>query len=363
MTDKTKPDTKEAPATAPAPQLTVAPAAPMTFAWMNKSKQWGTRVKPNKKGLTLGALNVGVYGDVPDHWEDQTRMPRGSIGRPGVPPIGYSIRAKQELWAESAADLYEEAIQRRWIPATDVPWASIEPLPDDVEAAMCQICTELSQYANTEIEAISLWQDHMSYGYHEVKMFLASNSFDCARMFEAFRKRALVNGGGMGLENKGDVNRMILESRGGWTETVSYLQLLRGTFTLNLLRHGRAFAHNDAERMIFGRCAQDTARHLVYALDHLRYAVAHQDDQALILQTYLVVGEGIYARELKDPALREALAIVYGGGIEGARGDGMRQAMAVFRAWINHYLECCDYIGVPRRTTLHPGLAKYLAAA
>ena len=65
-----------------------AAGAPMTFAWMHKSKQWGTRVKPNKKGLTLGALNVGVYGDIPDHWEDQTRMPRGSIGRPGVPPIG-----------------------------------------------------------------------------------------------------------------------------------------------------------------------------------------------------------------------------------------------------------------------------------
>ena len=378
MTDTSKPEAASAatsvatgatnpsvlPAAAPTPlaSSTAAPVGPpTTFSWMNKTRQWGTRVKPNKKGLTLGALNVGVYGDIPDQWEDQTRMPRGSVGRPGVPPIGYSIRAKKELWAESAADLYEEAIQRRWIPARDVPWASIEPLPDDVEAAMCQICTELCQYANTEIEAISLWQDHMSYGYHEVKMFLATNSFDCARMYEAFRKRALVNGGGMGLENKGDVNRMILESRGGWTETVSYLQLMRGTFTLNLLRHGHAFAHNDAERVIFAHCMQDTSRHLVYALDHLRYAVAHQEDQALILQTFLTVGESIFARELKDPALREALAIVYGGGIEGARGEGMTKAVGVFKAWVNHYLECCEYIGVPQRATLHPGLAKYLA--
>ena len=67
-------------------------------------------------------MNVGIYGEIPEHWHDQTRNPRGAIPRKGVPPLNYSIRDKADLWAESAADLYEEAIQRRWIPATDVPW-------------------------------------------------------------------------------------------------------------------------------------------------------------------------------------------------------------------------------------------------
>ena len=43
--------------------------------------------------------------------------------------------------------------------------------------------------------------------------------FDAARHFEVFRKRALSNGGGLGLELKGDVKRMIIESRGGWSFT------------------------------------------------------------------------------------------------------------------------------------------------
>ena len=361
MTDSNKSAAAATPPSAAAPSAAAIEVPKPNFAWMGKTKQWGVRVKPNKKGLTLGALNVGVYGEIPDYWEDQTRMPRGSVPRAGVPPIGYAVRAKHELWADSAADLYEEAIQRRWIPATDVDWNSIEQLPDDVETAMCQLCTEICHYANTEIEAISIWQDKMAYGYHEVKMYLATNSFDCARTFEAFRKRALVNGGGMGLESKGDVNRMILESRGGWTETLAYLYLMRGTLTLTLMRHGMLFAHNDAERTLFSHSIQDAARHMVYALDHMRYAVTHQDDQALILQTVLAVGESIYARELKDPALRESLAILYGGGIEGARGEGMVKARGVFRDWLNYYLECCDYIGVPRRATLHPALAKYIA--
>ena len=40
------------------------------------------------------------------------------------------------MWADCAADLYEEAIQRRWIPATEVPWDYLEELPEDVMQLM-----------------------------------------------------------------------------------------------------------------------------------------------------------------------------------------------------------------------------------
>ena len=113
---------------------------------------------------------------------------------------------------------------------------------------MCQLCTELSQYASTEIDVIGGWQQKLSYGFHEVKLFLATQMFDNARHFEAFRKRALSNGGGLGLENKGEVNRMLLESTGGWPETVVMLHLLRGTFTFTLYRYGELYAHNPAEK-------------------------------------------------------------------------------------------------------------------
>ena len=207
------------------------------YNWMNKTRQWGVRVRPSKAGLKLGDLNAGIYGEVPMHWQDESRNPRGAVPRKGMPPVGYAVRDKAGLWADGAADLYEEAIQRRWAPATDVPWETIEPLPQDVEHAVCQICTELTGYANVDIEAITGWQHQMSYGYHEVKQFLATASFDAARHHECFRKRALVNGGGLGLESTCQMNRMILESRGGWTEAVVYLHLLRGVFVMTLYRY------------------------------------------------------------------------------------------------------------------------------
>lgn len=331
--------------------------------WMNISHQWDTRVLPDEKGLTLGALNVGVYGEVPDYWEDQTRMPRGSVGgRGGIPPIGYSTRFKHEMWSGKAADLYEEAIQRRWIPTSDVPWDTLEPLPEDVERAMCQLATELCQHANAEIETITQWQQELSYGYHEVKQFLATQTFDAARHFEVFRKRALANGGGLGLESRGFMNRMLLESQGGWTETVAALYLLRGTFTQTLYRHGVGFAHNEAERVIFSRCLEDKSRHLVYGLDHLKYAIEHQDDQGMILEQILAIGENLFVRELKDPVLSEALAIIFAGGIKGAGTRGMRRVRHLLGDFARQYAAHCTQLGLSRGKNLHPGLAQYLEA-
>ena len=216
-----------------------------TYKWKGLTNQWDVRVEPNEHGLRLGDLNVGIYGEVPEYWEDQTRRPRGAVGRPGIPPLSYSLRYKHDVWADCAADLYEEAIQRQWIPATDVPWDALETLPEEIEKSVCQVCTELSQYANSEIEIISHWQDEMSYGFHEVKQYLATVSFDCARHVEALRKRALANGGGLGIESRGVANRMILQSSGGWTESVAYLYLVRGTYVFHLLKGLHNNAHNE----------------------------------------------------------------------------------------------------------------------
>lgn len=334
---------------------------PPSLAWMDRTLEWGTRVRPGKKGLTLGALNVGIYGEIPDYWEDDTRMPRGAYPMPGVPPIGFALKHKYELWADNAADLYEEAIQRRWVPATDIPWETVQPLPDDVETAMCQLCTELSQQANVEFEVIGSWLQEMSYGYHEVKVFLATEVFDAGRHFEAFRKRALANGGGLGLESPGEVNRMLLESKGGWSETSLFLHLLRGTFTLTLYRYGEMFAHSPAEKVLFSRCLQDKARHIAYGLAHLRYAITHRQEKLMVFQQLLNIGERLFARDLADPVLREALAVIFGGGVEGAQA-GMRKVERLLGDFVRQYLRYCDWIGIHRGERFPKELARYLEA-
>lgn len=322
--------------------------SPPRLEWMGHSRQWGTRVTKGEHGLRLGDLNVGIYGEIPQHWEDQSRRPRGAADIPGMPPLPYHLRSKHQVWADSAADLYEEAIQHRWIPATDIPWNDLSPLSDDVERAMCQVLTELTQAANAELECITYWQEQMSYGYHEVKQFLAVAALTCARHIDAFRKRCLANGGGLGLESRGRMNRAILESRGGWTEAVVYAYLLRGFYIQAQYRYLLAHAHNAAEREIFANCLADHARHMSYALDHLKYSITQQDGQRAIIQTLLSIGESTMGRELEEPVQRSALAIVFGGGIEGGRQAGMAKWLELVRGAIHEYLAACEWLGVKR---------------
>lgn len=334
------------------------------YGFTPKSNQWGTRVLPGKHGLRLGDLNVGVYGEIPDRWDDQTRNPRGAIAKKGVPPVGYAIRDKADLWADCAADLYEEAIQRRFAPATDVPWHSVKPLPPVLERAICQVLTELCQYTNCDVETISQWQHQMAYGYHEVKQYLATATFDAARMHEAFRKRALCNGGGLGLEGPGEVNRMILESRGGWSEAVTYLLLMRGTFMQVMLRYLERHAQNDAERVIYRFSLEAKARQLTYGVDHLRYSIAHDDDRRQVMQMLFFVGDRIWAREQADHVLREALSIVFAGGLENAEGEGLATYNRMMRDFMNEYVGICDWLGVKRDlATMPPRMTQYLTGA
>ena len=73
----------------------------------------------------------------------------------------------------------------------------------------------------------------------------------------------------------------------------------------------------------------------------------------------LNIGEGVFVRELEQPALLEPLAIIYGGGIEGARA-GMRRVRAMLADWLRYYLSAADWIGSPRGSHFSKDLAQYL---
>ena len=83
---------------------------PMDMPWLDADVHWGVRAKRDGHGLRLSALNVDVYGEVPDYWDNKTEIPRGAIPHPAVERMGYSIYDKAEVWSELCADLYEEAI-------------------------------------------------------------------------------------------------------------------------------------------------------------------------------------------------------------------------------------------------------------
>jgi hypothetical protein len=344
-------------------QQAVATGAPaLDLSWMHVPTEWGIRARPGKKGLTVSAINVGSYADIPDQWPYQTEMPRGAHPIPGVPAMGYSIYEKVGLWADNAADLYEEAIQRRWRPATDVPWDSVQPLPDEIERSLCQLCTHLCEKALLAGDVVGKWLPEMSYGYHEVKLYLSTAEFDAARQFEVFRKRALSNGGGMGMQSPGYFHRAILDAR-AWTETSAVLHILSNSMLLGLYQVGEYVAHNEAEALIFRLCMQDVSRQIAYGVQHLKQFLLRKLDKREEVHTYLNKAEAVMIYdEQEDKPLREALIILLGGGLSKEQIlDGVRKLDYFRSRWVRDYLARLASAGLPERgDRLHPLLKKWL---
>lgn len=333
----------------------------LDLSWMDTPTEWNTRAKPTKHGLTLEAINIGKYGEVPDEWPYQTEMPRGAVPIPGVEGMGYSIYQKQEVWSDACARLYEEAIQRRWRPATDVPWESIEPLPDDLERAIDQICTHISEKEQLEADILGRWEPEISYGYHEVKLYLATTIFENARAVEVFRKRALSNGGGLGVQSTGWAFRAVVDAR-NFTEMVAIQMVLLDSLTLAQYQFGAAYAKNPAERFIFSHCLQDKARHVAYGITHLKYVMNHRPDRREEVLRYLDKGEMMLLQDdKKDPSVRESFAIYFGGSTEKI-AEGMKVYRQMRQRHAEQYLARLKWATLDRGERLAPGLRAYLEA-
>jgi hypothetical protein len=334
-------------------------APQLDLSWMQVPTEWNTRAKPTKHGLTLEAINIGKYGEIPDEWPYQTEMPRGAVPIPGVESMGYSIFQKQEVWSDNCARLYEEAIQRRWRPATDVPWASIEPLADDVERAICQICTHISEKEQMEADVLGRWEPDISYGYHEVKLYLATTIFENARAVEVFRKRALSNGGGLGVQSPGWGFRSIVDAR-NFTEMVSIQMVLHDSLTLAQYQYLEKYAKNPAEQYIAAHVLQDKARHLAYAVSHLKYVMMHRSDRRDEIMRYLDKGEGMMLQDdKKDPATRDAFAIYFGDGKANIQ-EGMRIYREMRKRAVEQYLARLKWATIERADRLAAGLRAYI---
>ena len=344
----------------PEPEVVLSPVE--RFPWMKDTRQWGVRAPLTPHGLTIESIATGVYGEIPDESREMTRMPRGSYATPGIPRLdNYSVNRKDELWSDNAATLYEEAIQRRWNAMQDIAWDELTELPEEMELAWCQLCTELGQHATAEIDTIGQWLHRMNYAYIEPKMFLATQEFDSARHFEVMRHRALCNGGALGLESPGMMSRRMVETRAGWPEVSVSLYIARGTLTMLLYRFGTHFATNPVDRRIFGLCLQDKARHMAYGLAMLKLTVAVKGvDFGVSLRRILGSIEKDMAGEMKDPVLWEAMAIIAGGSIQGM-ADGKAAVDQLRSDYVSQYVRRLQYTGIDKQeSALHPDLAAVL---
>ena len=161
------------------------------------------RARPSdlRRGLTYEDCNLGPYGydAIPEFVRNRYSMAaRGSVLVSKLPDLGYTINRRSDVWSDNVVALYEEAKARRWAPAVDVPWAELTAGDSVREAAMAQLCTFLEEVALVAMEMPSKWVFSINQEFLELKSFLCAQMIYEARHVEAWRKRALTSGHGLG---------------------------------------------------------------------------------------------------------------------------------------------------------------------
>jgi hypothetical protein len=321
------------------------------------NSHWGTRVQPSSRGLTYNDINRSkAYGTVPARADHRDLTPRGAVRdeyRDRMPVLeAYTLLDRYEVWADNVSTLYEEAKSRQWNSTTDIPWAELEPVSEDLEKAACQFATFLTEVEFVAGDFPARWIYKIPQDFFEVKNFLVTQMMDEARHMEVFRKRALAGGGGLlhvsptfewGL-------KAILEAP---THTMGtyLLNMLGEGFVLSIFRAGEFLAKTTVDREIFRRCLQDEARHVAYGTMELKSYLENHPDPVLAhehMHRFADVGELVILSGMTDPCLLEPVAVLMGGSIadidEGFEGIGF-----LWTTVREEYLQRCERAGFDRR--------------
>lgn len=330
--------------------------APLDWAWLRGAhSEWGIHPKPSARGLTMLDIATGTYGDVPDNPPHRSMAPRGADVDDDTADMGYILNRKTDVWSDNVVELYEEAVARQWSATRDIPWGELTELPSDLEHAICQLCTLLTEVEMIAADLPAKWMWRLNHDFIEAKMFLCTQIMDEARHAEVFRKRALANGGGLLLSRGGPTNllRTIIEAK-TYTQASALMHLLGEGFVLDIFRMGELIAPSDVEKRIFRMCMQDEARHVAYGTMHLRYAVEHDPDVAEEIHEALDVGEQVLIDFGTAPDVSTALAVLLAGGTEHVEDRGFPLSMELTVKQLTSYLARCERAGLNRleRTTI-----------
>jgi hypothetical protein len=295
-------------------------AGDLDLDWMDKIRERvAFRPADPRRGLTLDDINGGGYAPdrVPERVRENFSMaPRGALLPPGLPSLGYTLNRKSDVWADSAAAVFEEGKSRHWAPARDVPWSALDGREVDVrrEAAVRQLCTLVSGLGLLASDVAARAVYRMNIEFHEVKYLLCVQMLDGARIAEAARKRALYGSGGLGRDSKalGELLKIVLEAD-TYPEASAGLNLVLAGLAQALARHLEWAADNAADQALWTRIAQDASRFLAYGVDHLRSLVLARPAEAETLLEQLDLLENALVGALGASELCEPLILLSGG--------------------------------------------------
>ena len=260
--------------------------------------------------------------------------PRGARIEAGGPSFAFTLRQKREIWAEELTSIYKQAVANQWSAARDIPWQDLPKLPEELESAVCQIMTFLTENEFAALYVPARFIPRIHPHYREVVEVLAVQIVDEARHAEAFTRRAEAGGIGLGTSAaSGQLSLQTLLEEPDFTTAAFLLCVMgEGTF-LTLLKFLEEHAPDPTTAALARLAHRDEARHVAFGMEHLRYVLAREPERRLSLASaverrsrMLSVISGL------SPYVHDALTVLAGGGISPRQiHDGWRRVAALHR--------------------------------
>ena len=277
----------------------------------------GSRSYRMERGAGPASLMVtgGQVAETADpHWG---LAPRGAQIEQGGPQFAFTLCRKREVWAQELTSIYKQGVANQWSAARDIPWNELPILSPEVEAAVSQIMTFLTENEFAALYVPARFIPRIHPHYREVVEVLAVQIVDEARHAEAFTRRAEAGGIGLGTSAvSGQLSLQTLLEEPDFTTAAFLLCVMgEGTF-LTLLKFVEDHAPDPATAVLARLAHRDEARHVAFGMEHLRYVLEREPERRSSLAAAVERRSRMLASVSGlSPYVSDALTILAGGGI------------------------------------------------
>lgn len=202
---------------------------------------------------------------------------RGATVEAGSPAFDFRYSEKSDIWADTAASLYKQALAGQWNPDTAIDWSEASTLPDEIEEAVVQVMTYLIENENAAllVPARHLGQVHPH--FREIVQLLAIQCADEARHVEVFTRRATLHRANPALSGAGgQASLKTLFEGSDFSISLFLLSVLGEGSFVNLLNFLHENAPDPVTRQIARLVARDEGRHVALGMGHLEYRLSRQ---------------------------------------------------------------------------------------
>jgi hypothetical protein len=222
----------------------------------------------DRAGSVNPSLEGAVHERPPARWG---LAARGAAVEAGDLGFEFALDHKEIVWADRVADLYAQAAAAQWDPAQAIDWNVCFELPEEVEDAVVQVMTYLIENETAALLVPARFLARIHPHFREVLQLLAIQAADEARHIEVFTRRASRARKTLGLSTLGgQASLKTLIDEPDYTLAFFLLSVLgEGTF-LVLLRFLREHAPDPLTSRVAELAAEDEARHVAFAMAHLR---------------------------------------------------------------------------------------------